>query len=125
MSKFDACLTRLNLRDSVPVDALRTTAAEYEAEGMDPAAAMLRAVEDQLELAQMEEANIINTVRSKYEAAGGKKKPEQKAQAQRGRQYPGTNSSRARSGEARAQESRRAKEAERQAARRRARQADG
>jgi len=82
MSKFDSCLTSLNLRDSVPVDALRSIAADYQAGGMAPAAAMQRAVEDQIQLAEMEEASIIATVRQQYEAAGGRPRPAPAPQAQ-------------------------------------------
>lgn len=75
LSKFDSCVTSLNLRDSVPVDALRATAKQYqEQRGLDPAAAMLRAVEDQLQLAQMEKAQIEGAVQQAWEAQGGAKK---------------------------------------------------
>jgi hypothetical protein len=75
MSKFDSCLTSLNLRDSLPVDALRATAAEYqEQDSLAPAAALLRAAEEHLDMAMMEEQDIVRTVREQYEARGGKKR---------------------------------------------------
>jgi hypothetical protein len=75
MSKFDSCLVSLNLRDAVPADALRATAKQYqEQQGMSPGAAMQRAVEEQLQMAQMERAGIVKTVRGQWEAQGGAKK---------------------------------------------------
>lgn len=77
MSKFDSCLTSLDLRDSVPVDAMQAAARQYqEQQGMTPSAAFLRAAEEQLQLAQMEQAGIVKAVRAQWEAQGGAPRPE-------------------------------------------------
>lgn len=76
MSKFDTCLTSLNLRDAVPVDAMQAAARQYqEQQGMTPSAALLRAAEEQLQLAQMEQAGIVKAVRGAWEAQGGAPRP--------------------------------------------------
>src|SRR5207253_1589350 len=50
----------------------RDTAREYEADGVQPADAMQRAVAEHLAEARREEAHIVATVREKFTAAGGK-----------------------------------------------------
>ena len=79
MASFESCLTSLDLGDKLATDELKAVAAQYEAEGMEKSAAILRAAEDQLQLAQMEERNILATVRSEYEKRGGKVKAAPKA----------------------------------------------
>lgn len=72
---FNRCMTSLSLNGKIPARELKDTAAEYQKQGMAPAAAMIRAVEERLEMAQMEERSIVKAVRDAYEAKGGKKKP--------------------------------------------------
>jgi hypothetical protein len=71
---FDRCVINLSLGGKLPINELRDNAREYESRGMDKESALVRAVEDKLELALMEERSIIAAVRGQYEAKGGKKK---------------------------------------------------
>jgi hypothetical protein len=74
MASFTSCMIKHKLSGKVMTAELRDSAKEYEARGMAPDAAMVRAVEEKIELLQMEEKAIIQAVRSAYEGAGGKKK---------------------------------------------------
>lgn len=69
------CMASLNLGGKIADTELRDTAAEYVAKGMDRSAAMIRAVSEKLEMSQMEERQIVKTVRTAYEAKGGKPRP--------------------------------------------------
>lgn len=73
---FSKCMINLSLMRKIPTQDIRSVAAEYEGNGMDKEAALLRAAEDTLEMLEMEEASIIKTVRDKYESMGGKKRKE-------------------------------------------------
>jgi hypothetical protein len=70
---YSKCVTSLRLGGKIPATALKDAAAEFEAQGMAPDAAMAKAVEEALELSQMEERKIVSTVRAAYEQQGGKK----------------------------------------------------
>jgi predicted nucleotidyltransferase len=74
MASFTSCLLSHKLNGKVQTAELREAAQEYERRGLDPQAAAIRAVEEKIELLQMEEKAIIAAVRSAYEGAGGKKK---------------------------------------------------
>lgn len=74
MSSFNHCMTSLNLGGKISENELRETASAYQQRGLDPEAAMIRAVEDRLDVALMEERNIITSARQQYEARGGKKR---------------------------------------------------
>src|ERR1700741_712186 len=71
---FNHCMTSLSLGGKISENELRETAETYQQRGLDGEAAMVRAVEDRLEVALMEERNIITGARQQYEAKGGKKK---------------------------------------------------
>lgn len=76
-----SCMVRLNLGGKIPDTELKETADEYVKRGLSPDAAILRAVEEKLESAKMDEASIIKTVRAAYEAKGGKPRVVQKVEA--------------------------------------------
>ncbi len=77
---YNKCVVSLRLGGKIPGNALKEAAAEHEAQGMAPDAAMVKAVEEALELAQMEERKIVATVREAFEKQGGKTKaPKAKA----------------------------------------------
>lgn len=71
---FDKCMVNLSLIGKVPTKELREAAEAYKQSGISGEAAMTRAVEDKLELMEMEERRIIAAVRSAYEERGGKKR---------------------------------------------------
>lgn len=81
MSSFDTCTLQLKLRTKLPLAEIRDVAKQYEADGMEPEAAMMRAVQDQLDMAKMQERQIVKTVREAYEAQGGKKRAPKAAPA--------------------------------------------
>lgn len=87
---YNRCVTSLNLNGKIPARELKDTAAAYQAQGMSADAAMIRAVEDKLELMQMEERKITKAVRDAYEAQGGKKRKQktQKAEAKPATEKP-------------------------------------
>jgi len=64
----------LGLTGQLPTQEIRDVAAQYEKGGMSHEAAMIRAVRDRIQLAEMEERSIIKAVRSAWEAQGGPKK---------------------------------------------------
>lgn len=73
---FDSCMINLSLTEKIPPRELRESAKEYEATGMPADQAMIRAVEDRIELAKMDERRIVKAVREAFEQQGGKpKKP--------------------------------------------------
>lgn len=76
-----SCMVRLNLGGKIPDTELKETADEYVKRGLSPDAAILRAVEEKLEAAKMDEASIIKTVRAAYEAKGGKPRVVPKVEA--------------------------------------------
>jgi hypothetical protein len=69
---FDHCLSLLQMQEKIPVDDIREAADQYKAEGMDPAAAMTRAVEEHLDQARRDQAKLIAHVRQQFVEAGGK-----------------------------------------------------
>lgn len=73
---FMKCVVSLNLGGKLPARELKDDAAEYEKQGHAPDEAMVRAVADKLEMARMEERNIVGQVRRAYEAQGGKPRPQ-------------------------------------------------
>lgn len=72
---FNSCVRSLGLNKKLPIAELREQAKAYEARGMSGDDALRQVVRDRLQLAKMEEANIIRIVREKYEAQGGAKRP--------------------------------------------------
>lgn len=72
---FNSCVRSLKLNKKLPVAELREQAKAYEARGMSGDDALRQVVRDRLQLAKMEEANIIRLVREQYEAQGGAKRP--------------------------------------------------
>ena len=77
---FSKCMTSLSLHGKIPARELKDAAAEYQKRGMSANAAMIQAVEDKIEMLQMEERGIVKAVRGAYEEQGGKKrKPRAKA----------------------------------------------
>lgn len=78
---FKSCMIGLKLNGKLPAGELRADAAPYEAQGMAPETALLRAVKDKLNMALMEERQIVAAVRSAWEAKGGKPKAVKEAKA--------------------------------------------
>lgn len=80
MSSFNHCVTSLSLNGKIPGKELKDAANDYrKQQGLSAEAAMIRAVEDRLEMAQMEERKIVKLVRDAYEQQGGKqRKPKAK-----------------------------------------------
>lgn len=72
----------LGLNGKIPAGELREVAKQYEQDGMAPEQALQRAVEDKLQLLQMEERRIVAAVRTAWEAQGGTKRARKLAQVQ-------------------------------------------
>lgn len=71
---FSKCMTSLSLHGKIPARELKDAAAEYQKRGMSANAAMIQAVEDKIEMLQMEERGIVKAVRGAYEEQGGRKR---------------------------------------------------